>query len=184
MKKNATSMAISVAALTTFLGLAGLASGCAAPAPEEETASAGASITADPGTVDEVTLIRSWRAGQGHWASVQAAPRGFIPEQRFTIRLTGSNALFSCGIGDHNFVSHDPNCEGQTLLGFLGYADNDATGTRTPLYRCFTGGSHFISVDPACEGQQTEGLLGWVTNPAQLPPPPPPVYFPPTTGVY
>lgn len=160
-----------------LLALASTLIGCAAAEPDsEDMGSTESYVTADPGTADRITLIRSFRPGRGHWASVRTAPGGFTPEVRYTIRLSGQRALFACGLGHHNFLSNDPNCEGQVQQGFVGYADQNAAGTRQPLHRCLVGanGDHFISTDPGCEGQLTEGVLGWVEDAAVIAPPPEP----------
>ncbi|MBX3228501.1 MAG: hypothetical protein KF837_14370 [Labilithrix sp.] len=162
--------------LSLALALSSIVWGCAAPtAEEEEMGSTESHVTADPGTADKITLIRSFRPGHGHWASVRQAPRYFTPEVRYTIRLHGQRALFACGFQRHNFLSLDPNCEGQVQQGFVGYADQNAQGTRQPLYRCNAGGDHFITTDPGCEGHVMEGLLGWVEDAAGIAPPPEPV---------
>jgi hypothetical protein len=159
------------------LAIVGLATTGCSSVEEETFDSSGAAVSADPGSADEVTLVRSWAPGRGHWISVREAPGGFIPEWTFTIRLSGTEgALFACKVGRHAMLSVDPNCEGQEQLGFVGHAPNNAEGTRTPLYRCrpHEGSDHFVSIDGGCEGQITEGVLGFVEKATMLPPPPPP----------
>lgn len=72
-------------------------------------------------------------------------------------------ALYGCrsDTGYDYFVSTDPGCEGQKVLGLDGYAySTDASG-RVPLYRCYTGTFHLVSNRSDCEGQTTQGLLGY-----------------------
>ena len=58
------------------------------------------------------------------------------------------------------------NCEGQSVLGLLGYvlADKPADLPSLPLYRCNAGAHHFDSVTTGCEGQTVEFQYGWVLN--------------------
>lgn len=169
MHNTNTGLALSVA---LSLAYAAFTSGCAATPAEEEAGTTESQVTADPGSADKITIIRSFRPGAGHWLSVREAPAGFTPEVRYTIRLRGQRALFACGYLRHNFVSLDPNCEGQQQQGFLGYADQNAEGTRQRLFRCMVPtGDHFVSTDEACEGYVNEGLLGWVEDAAQIAPP-------------
>lgn len=77
---------------------------------------------------------------------------------------TGTRALYSCQISWDEFVSTDPNCEGQRKLGALGYVYTSAPAgvMSSPLYRCIipANGDHFISHQSNCEGYTPEGLLG------------------------
>ncbi|HEX5119693.1 MAG TPA: hypothetical protein VFW65_31275 [Pseudonocardiaceae bacterium] len=52
------------------------------------------------------------------------------------------------------FVSTQPDCEGQTMVGLegYGYAPSAAAAGRVPWYRCIARGRHFVSNDPGCEG--------------------------------
>jgi hypothetical protein len=62
------------------------------------------------------------------------------------------------------FLSLDLDCEGQRMLGTIGYAyPQPVSGLNlVALYRCSTGHDHFVSRDPKCEGQKTDLLLGYV----------------------
>jgi hypothetical protein len=158
--------------ITLAVAIASSIVGCAGPeTPAEEMGSTESHVTANPGSADKITLVRSFRSGFGHWASVRSAPPGFIREMSYTIRLRGQRALFACGANNHNFLSLDPNCEGLEQQGFIGYADQDAQGARQALFRCYTGEDHFISTDAACEGYTNEVLLGWVEDVTAIPPP-------------
>ena len=88
---------------------------------------------------------------------------------------SGTRPLYACTTGNDDFVSPDPNCEGQQAqrrdLSQIGVAEagdfsvftNGGSG-RVPLYRCVvTGvGDHFLANDPGCEGQTVEALLGYL----------------------
>ena len=134
-----------------------------------------------------VALVRSVYPG-GHWASVDAAPPGFTEELRFLIKRQGDRALYACKVHSHAMITPDPGCEGQQMLGLLGYLDAQADGSTTAIYRCLVRDhfDHFFSPDPGCEGQIVEyggaplGWARWVASPPAPPPPPPPQV--PNTG--
>jgi hypothetical protein len=154
------------------LTLSFAAVGCAAPAEEpEELGSSEAHVTGNPDSPDRVTIVRSYGYGV-HLTTVREAPQGFQPEAAFYTRMSGSRGVWLCSKGKRgNFPSNDPNCEGYPIVDFLGYADQNAAGTRAPLYRCAIPSlaDHFISLDPGCESQVTEGVLGYVEGGAPLP---------------
>jgi hypothetical protein len=52
------------------------------------------------------------------------------------------------------FVSAQPDCEGQQMVGWegYGYAPDASASGKVPLYRCIARGRHFVSNDPNCEG--------------------------------
>ncbi len=158
-------------ALTLSFGVAA----CAAPAEEpEELGSSEAHVTGNPDSPDRITIVRSYAPGAYHLTTVRTAPMGFIPEAAFSTRMQGSRGIWLCGLHQGNFPSTDPNCEGQPIVDFLGYADQNAAGTKAPLYRCLVPGGidHFISLDSNCEGQAQEGILGYVDGaplPAYIP---------------
>ncbi|MDP4023536.1 hypothetical protein Q8W71_12935 [Methylobacterium sp. NEAU 140] len=115
-------------------------------------------------------LRRALRPRDGqHWVSAGYIAPDFAPESVlgavWRLREPGTAPLYSCqvGTGPH-FLSRDPACEGQIVLGETGYvSEAPRPGTR-PIYRCLApaSGSHFVSTDPACEGQRSEGPLGHV----------------------
>jgi hypothetical protein len=73
--------------------------------------------------------------------------------------------LYACKKGDTDyFVSPDAACEGERILGKVGYAYlKPTTGLNlVPLYRCKSRQDHFVSQDPKCEGQTTQDLLAYV----------------------
>jgi hypothetical protein len=61
------------------------------------------------------------------------------------------------------FVSLDIGCEGERMLGKMGYGYSEpfAGSNLIPLYRCSTSHDHFVSRDPKCEGSTTDELLGY-----------------------
>ena len=74
-------------------------------------------------------------------------------------------AVYGCQIGGDHFVSPDPNCEGQQILGLNGYIFASSQNGGIPnqaLYECYTGTDHFVSTDPACEGY-TGYLIGYAS---------------------
>ena len=125
-------------------------------------------------------LVRSFRPGAGHWASIDAPPGpDFREEGRFLNNAreeAASRAIYACAVQAHAMVSPDPGCEGQPTIGLLGYLDLASNGSSVPLHRCRVAANndHFISLDVGCEGQESEGVLGFVTPVASPPPPAPP----------
>jgi hypothetical protein len=106
-----------------------------------------------------------------HWVTTGFIASGYTYESTlgylYTSPQTGTIALYGCVAGgfggtDH-FVSTDPGCEGQFVLGFNGwiYSSPPAGISTVALYRCYTGIDHFVSTDPGCEGRKTESLLGY-----------------------
>ncbi|MEU0932955.1 LamG-like jellyroll fold domain-containing protein [Embleya sp. NPDC005971] len=70
----------------------------------------------------------------------------------------GTRVLYSCLLGDDQFTSVDPRCEGHRLLGALGSIHAEAPGDEPviDLYRCRTaGGEHYDSVHDDCDGGGT-----------------------------
>lgn len=98
----------------------------------------------------------------------QTSPPGYVFDYTYGSLLAsqagGTHPLYSCRIGNDEFTSPAGNCEGQQIVGLLGYAyDNPQPGINTVgLYRCTWPGGHFDANDPNCEGQHTEFLLGYL----------------------
>lgn len=79
---------------------------------------------------------------------------------------SGLHALYRCyvGSGDH-FVSSASNCEGQTVIGLLGYVFSSAGTGRTALYRFSGGGEHLVTTyypEGTAAGYSYDGILGYV----------------------
>lgn len=119
-------------------------------------------------------LARSYKQltlGRIHWISTRLPPDEFNEEAAwFLLRDEdpGTRLLFECLIdsvlrGPHTFLSFDPACEGQQIMGPVGYIWTAEFSGSVPLYRCrnSAGWDHFISTDPGCEGQVMEELLGY-----------------------
>jgi hypothetical protein len=105
-----------------------------------------------------------------HGTGVLSVPAGYHFEYQLGTLLktppTNGVPLYGCMIGTDEFTSTDSNCEGQTVLGPLGWAyGNPPSGVPVnAMYRCrVTGtGEHFDSVDSNCEGQTVEFLFGYL----------------------
>jgi hypothetical protein len=117
-----------------------------------------------------------------HWVTTGFVPSGYRLEETLGYLLTGSpagvfpyqsngggvRALYGCQLSSqplwsYQFVSTDPNCEGQATFGAQGWIySSPPSGISTrALYRCRDGADHFVSTDPGCEAQVTEELLGY-----------------------
>lgn len=68
----------------------------------------------------------------------------------------GTVAMYLCKVQStyDYFVSTQPNCEGQTMVGIEGYGYSSTASVpgSVPLYRCIARSRHFVSNDPNCEG--------------------------------
>ncbi|WP_239123908.1 S8 family peptidase [Rhizocola hellebori] len=85
--------------------------------------------------------------------------------QVHTSAVAGTHALFQCRIGGDHFTSVTANCEGQVVIGLIGYAYNaPPSAPNRPVRRCVVrgNGEHFDSLDSNCEGQIVEGILGYL----------------------
>ncbi len=108
-----------------------------------------------------------------HWVTSGGAPGagyGFESTLGFAALDPAPNerTLYSCLYGGDQFVSPDPACEGQRVVGPIGavYTQPPPTGLQVVgLFRCTVNGSgeHFVSTRSDCEGQHLESLLGYVT---------------------
>jgi hypothetical protein len=101
---------------------------------------------------------------------------GSIDQTVFTLEKTfgrvypapqagATTALYGCKNGKTDaFVSLDPSCEGQYVVGLNGYMyGQPPPGIATvAIYRCSGNNDHFVSSDPACEGSHTDQLLGYI----------------------
>ncbi|KOV84431.1 serine/threonine protein kinase [Nocardia sp. NRRL S-836] len=99
------------------------------------------------------------------------APAGFTPEAYTLGKLLanpepGAMPLYACRINnsEDHMTSVSSTCEGQTVLGTLGYVfrDKPADVATLPLHRCLFQGAHFDSPSANCEGQTVEFQFGWV----------------------
>ncbi len=100
------------------------------------------------------------------------APAGFTAENTGGLgkllakHEQGAVELFACRLNttEDHMTSRASDCEGQKMLGSLGYIfkDKPADVAVLPLYRCIYKGQHFDSVHSNCEGQKVEFQFGWV----------------------
>jgi len=76
--------------------------------------------------------------------------------------------LYACRINnsEDHMTSPSSTCEGQTVLGTLGYilTAKPADTPSLPLYRCLFNGTHFDSNDANCEGYKQEFQFGWTVQ--------------------
>ncbi|GAA4418724.1 hypothetical protein GCM10023148_17500 [Actinokineospora soli] len=120
-------------------------------------------------------LSRYHRPGTpGHFSGTPgvAAPSGFVREAVLGALVAdaepGTRELYACRVTgrDDWFSSVDGGCEGQQVLGFLGYLfTSPPSGARShAVYRCNAGADHFDSVSSTCEGQQVEFRIGYLIS--------------------
>lgn len=79
-------------------------------------------------------------------------------------QMGANTAFYGCKRGSTDyFVSLDSACQGQRVIGKLGYGYPQPVAGQNliALYSCKTDHDNFVSQDPNCEGQSTEGLLGY-----------------------
>ena len=90
------------------------------------------------------------------------------PFALFTKAGTNRAGLWRCYTGKGNFFTKDPACEGQQIVGRLGYlSTTKSSETPRPLRRCYhtSAGFHFHALAPACPLHpeiRDEGVLGYV----------------------
>jgi hypothetical protein len=123
-----------------------------------------------PGT-NLVPFVNYYNGSQHEATTGWISPDGNFQSQGilghlYTNPLQGATLPFyGCKGGQKDyFVSLDPACEGQRVLGKDGYAyAKPVSGLNLiPLYRCVSGGDHFVSTSAGCEGQTTDEFLGYV----------------------
>ncbi|GAB3883158.1 hypothetical protein GCM10029964_042010 [Kibdelosporangium lantanae] len=97
------------------------------------------------------------------------APAGFKAEHPLGKLVadieSDTRKLYSCKVttSDDHFTSTDAKCEGQTVVGTMGYIFTaKPAGASNPLYRCTYNGGHFDSISASCEGYHQEFLLGYL----------------------
>jgi len=113
-----------------------------------------------------------------HWVTTGYVPSGYRFEETLGYLLMagpagvfpyqspggGMQTLYGCVLTSfptYQFVSLDPNCEGQIPGGSQGWIYSSQQSGTQALYRCRDGADHFVSPDPGCEGWVNEGLLGY-----------------------
>ena len=110
-----------------------------------------------------------------HWVTTDGSPAdGYLNVYHLEGSLgnlpmgsqPNTQPLYSCMVGVWDqMVSTSSNCEGQTMLGVIGYVyTSPPSGVPGhPVYRCYipASGDHFASTDSGCEGKHTDYQLGW-----------------------
>ncbi|MBI1748839.1 MAG: hypothetical protein HYR55_19975 [Acidobacteria bacterium] len=113
-------------------------------------------------------LQRGYNPSRGHWVSSRRLPAGFTPEasgwRLFRDEVPGTNLLYECAAGGHNFLTKEVGCENQQPMGPVGYIYTTPVAGTIALRRCRIGEGrdHFATTHPTCEGQIDEGILGYV----------------------
>jgi serine/threonine protein kinase len=136
--------------------------------PPGGDAGAPPSPSATPDPPPTVTLHRYYN-GTDHASLVGGPPSSSYHAENdigviyATGDVPGTHPLYACWLGSDEFTSTSANCEGQEVIGQLGWVYDSAPGNpRTvPVMRCKIGGEHFDSPRRDCEGQTVEGLLGY-----------------------
>ncbi|MGI5505367.1 serine/threonine-protein kinase [Lentzea sp. CA-135723] len=124
-----------------------------------------------------VALTRHIKSGTNfHYSGTPqvATPAGFTAENTGGLgklmvnEEPNTRILYACRLtnSEDHMTSTQPNCEGQTVLGKLGYvfSAQPADVPVLPIYRCLFKGAHFDSTLANCEGQQVEFQLGWTVR--------------------
>jgi hypothetical protein len=125
----------------------------------------------NPATDFLLPLTDYFNGAQHEVTSGWISPSGGFHEQQifghiYANPLHGATVpIYGCKGGQvHYFVSVDPACEGQRILGKEGYVyANPVSGLDlVPIYRCSAGQDYFVSTSPSCEGQSMDKFLGYL----------------------
>ncbi len=116
-------------------------------------------------------LVRYIRGGD-RYVTTGSMPSGYAKEAHISAsilmqNLPGTSALYSClNAGWDQFVSKNAACEGQKIIGLIGYVYDTprSDGLSVPIYRCVIGQDHFVSHASNCEGYTFEGLQGYAIS--------------------
>lgn len=146
---------------------------------------------ASPGKAYESSEPDTWDIGRLDWTpghavvplsayaskSTQVVTTGWIdPSGSFAVQSTlgylyespqkgATTAFYSCKAGTKDyFISTDPFCDGQRIIGLegYGYARPRANLTLSPLYSCSTGTIHFASTSASCNQAPDPALIGYI----------------------
>jgi hypothetical protein len=146
---------MSFAAVMLFTGVVA----CSASTDEEMVDSSSSAVTVVPAPVGPVVVIfRAYNGGIGDHLLSQEIGEGapfWGPEgpafKLFPTPTADAAPLFRCSWigGSHHFTSNDPNCEGYTNEGLLGWVTQTPKPGLLPLVRCFNGAAdHVTTLDP------------------------------------
>lgn len=146
-----------------------------------------------PGNAFHSAVPSTWDIGRVDWTpdsallplsvysndSTQVVTTGWIdPHGAFTLQSTlgylyespqngATTAFYACKSGTKDyFISTDPFCQGQHIIGLegYGYSQPQAARTLSPLYRCSTGAIDFASTNSACNQAPDPALLGYILS--------------------
>jgi hypothetical protein len=148
---------------------------------------------ASPGKAYESAEPETWDIGRVDWTpghalislsvyaskSGQVATTGWVdPRGSFAVQSTlgylyespqngARTAFYSCKAGTKDyFISTDPFCNGQHIIGLqgYGYSQPQSNLTLSPLYRCSTGSIDFASTKAGCNQAPDPTLLGYIVS--------------------
>ena len=151
----------------------------------------GPSWDASPGSAYRSAEPGAWDIGRVEWTpghellalglysnrSAQKVTTGWIdPHGSFLLQSTlgylyespqngATTAFYACKAGTRDyFISTDPFCNGQRIIGLegYGYAHPQANRDLSPLYSCSTGAVHFASTSATCNHAPDPKLLGYI----------------------
>ncbi len=113
-------------------------------------------------------LKRGYNSNIGHIVSSRILPNDFNIEWSdvglLRDEVADSVLLYEClAYKGHTLISKNPNCEGLTPMGPVGYILQTQKSNTIPIWRCSinNGADHIVSKFENCENQQKEMLLGY-----------------------
>jgi subtilisin family serine protease len=116
-----------------------------------------------------VPVYRFWN-GRDHITSTATSISGYQREAMLgSVRTSpeaGTRPIYQCLVGGWDYMtSIDSNCEGQRIIGLIGYVyTSPPAGSSQIIYRCrMNHGDHFDSPSSNCEGQIAEGPIGYLS---------------------
>ncbi len=121
-------------------------------------------VTVSPGPVN----FNRYRSSNDHVSARSAPSTAYQFEATLgrvqTTQVAGTRPLYQCRVGGWDYMtSLSSTCEGQTVVGTIGYIYSaPPAAANIALRRCRVGAEHFDSVTTNCEGQIVEGILGYL----------------------
>ena len=101
-------------------------------------------------------------------ADAQGVPAGFSLEggafNLYTAHYASTTQLYKCNTGGHQFLSTDGGCEGQTVVGQIGWISTAPVQGSSPIFRMHNSSGDYIEATEQSAlgvGYTLDGQLGY-----------------------